>query len=381
MFDPRGSKRSPRRLHAALATPTSVLAHHQTPETWWPKSRRPGWIVVAVLVLAVAVTVSVVHRLRREPTVRLPLRALAMVALPGHNSRFDYADVDPAAHRLFVAHMGDGVLLELDTRTNAVTATVTGLPTVTGVIVVPALHRVFASVAGSGQVAMIGEDTATVLTRAPAGQFPDGLAYVPSTGQVWVSDESGGVETVLDAHTGQRVATVPLGGEAGNVRYDPTGDHILVDVQSRNEVAVFDPHTRTLLRRVTVPGCDHPHGLLLDRTRAFVACDGNNLLFTLTLPDLNVLGHATVGDGPDVLALDPKNRVLYVAAESGVVTTLDLRPQAGRVTGRAHLAGSAHVVAVDPSTGRAYFPLSDRGDGKPGLLITTLIVDSERPTS
>lgn len=81
-----------------------------------------------------------------------------MVALPGHNSRFDYADVDPAAHRLFVAYMGDGVLLELDTRTNAVTATVTGLPTVTGVIVVPALHRVFASVAGSGQVAMIDED-------------------------------------------------------------------------------------------------------------------------------------------------------------------------------------------------------------------------------
>lgn len=328
-------------------------------------------IAVALIAVALAVTVPVVHRLRQAPTVRLPLRTLATVALPGHNSRFDYADVDAAAHRLFLAHMGDGTLLEFDTRTNAVTATVTGLPTVTGVIVVPTLHRVFASIAGTGQVAMIDEDTEAVLARAPGGQFPDGLTYVASMGQVWVSDESGGVETVLDAHTGQRVATVPLGGEAGNVRYDPTTDRVLVDVQGRDEVAVLNPHTRAVVRRVKLASCDHPHGLLLSGARAFVACDGNNVLLTLAVPDLAVLGRARLGDGPDVLALDQTHQVLYVAAESGVVTTLDLRSRAGRVTGRAHLAGNAHVVAVDDSTGRVYFPLPDAGHGKPGLLITT----------
>jgi len=348
--------------------------------TWWPNSRRPVWITFAVFALAVAVTVPVLHRLGQARSVRLPLRSLAMIALPAHDSRFDYADVDPVAHRLFLAHMGDGTLLELDTHTNTVLATVTGLPTVTGVIVVPALHRVFASVAGTGQVAMIDEDTATVLTRAPAGQFPDGLAYVASTGQVWVSDESGGVQTVLDARTGQRVETVQLGGEAGNVRYDPSTDRVLVDVQSQGEVVVLDPHSRAIVRRVKVAGCDHPHGLLLDGARAFVACDGNNQLLTLALPNLTVLGHVRVGDGPDVLALDSTLQVLYVAAESGVVTTLDLHSRAGRVTGRAHLAGNAHVVAVDESTGRAYFPVSDAGDGKPGLLITTLTLSASEGT-
>jgi hypothetical protein len=55
-----------------------------------------------------------------------------------------YADVDPAAHRLFVAHMGDGVLLALDTDSGAVTATVPNLPTVTGQAVarcVPECHE------------------------------------------------------------------------------------------------------------------------------------------------------------------------------------------------------------------------------------------------
>jgi len=47
----------------------------------------------------------------------LPLSTVATVALPGHGSRFDYADLDAAVYRLFLAHMEDGTLLELDTRT------------------------------------------------------------------------------------------------------------------------------------------------------------------------------------------------------------------------------------------------------------------------
>jgi DNA-binding beta-propeller fold protein YncE len=337
---------------------------------WARSGHRRLLLVLGVVALAAAISVPVVQRLNKPDTLPLPLTVVATVPLPGDSSRFDYADLDPAAHRLFLAHMDDGTLLELDTTTNTVIATVSDLPTVTGLIVVPALHRVFASVAGAGQVVTIDEDTATVVARAEAGQFPDGLAYVPSTNQVWVSDESGGVETVLDAATGRSVATVPLGGEAGNVRYDATGDRVLVDVQSHNEIAVIEPHTRTITDLVPVPGCDHDHGLLIADGRAFVACDGNDTLVVLRLPELTEIGRHEVGDRPDVLAVDPDRLLLYVAAESGDVTTVDLRPAGGEVTGRGHLADNAHVVAVDATTGRAYFPVPDTGAGHPGLLVT-----------
>jgi DNA-binding beta-propeller fold protein YncE len=77
--------------------------------------------------------------------------------------------------------MGDGTLLEVDTDTDAVLATVPDLPTVTGVIVVPELRRVYASAAGTGEVVTVDEDTARVLARALTGKFPDGLAYISST--------------------------------------------------------------------------------------------------------------------------------------------------------------------------------------------------------
>lgn len=335
-----------------------------------PALGRPALIVAAVA-LAVLAGLRFAPQPARPAVDRLPLRTVATMALPGRATRFDYAADDPAAHLLWLAHMGDGTIVEVNTAERRVVRVIPGIAEVTGIIVVPALHRVFASAPGTGQVVTIDETSGAVLARAPAGSFPDGLAYVPSTHQVWVSDEIGGVETVIDASTGQVVATVALGGQDGNVRYDATDNRVLVDVQTRDQLVVIDPTSLAIERRVHIPGCDHDHGLAVSRTRAFVACDGNSVVVVMSVPGFRALGRFRVGDTPDVLALDPVRHLLYVAAESGVVTTVDTAVRAGRVTGRAWLAGDAHVVAVDPSTGEAYFPLMSGRHGKPELLVTS----------
>ncbi len=324
---------------------------------------------VAALILITAVATTRSSWWSRPDVVPRPLLQVGLVRLPGTSSRFDYAELDPGTHRLWIAHLGDDVVDEVDTAAAAVVRTVSDLAGATGVIVVPALHRVFVSTPGTAEVAALDEDTGTVLARTPAGSYPDGLAYVPSTGQVWVSDQSGGVETVLDGASGARVATVELGGEAGNVRYDAAGDRVLVDVQTRDEVVAIDPRTRTVQARVRLPGCDHDHSLALDRDRAYVACDGNDTLFVLNLADLTVMGTLTVGHQPDVLAVDPVRQLLYVAAESGVLTIIDTARPGGRVLSRDRVGENAHVVALDPATGATYYPLSTGPDGVPELLV------------
>jgi hypothetical protein len=93
----------------------------------------------------------------------------------------------------------------------------------------------------------------------------------------------------------------------------------------------------------------------------------------LRLADLTPLSRLQVGHDPDVLALDPPHHVLYVTAESGVLTTIDTAAPAAQVTGRAEMGDNAHVVAVDPSTGLAYFPLPSGAHGTPELRIMTPI--------
>jgi DNA-binding beta-propeller fold protein YncE len=243
-------------------------------------------------------------------------------------------------------------------------------PGVHGVIAVPRLHRVYASATDAKQLFTIDSTTGRVLNRARAGEYPDGLVFDPVVRHVFVSDESGGIEAVFDA-TGHRIATVPLGGEAGNVQYDSGSGKVLADVQSRNQVAVIDPRSNRVVRRVALPGCNHPHGLNVDAPRrvAFVACDGNARLLTLDLETMKVSGGMQVGESPDVLAFDTSLRRLYVAAESGSVTVAAERGRRLAKLGQGRLAANAHTVAVDSGTHLVYFPLESGSTGRPELRI------------
>lgn len=288
----------------------------------------------------------------------LPLQTVATVPLPGYHSRLDYATVDSQRHRLYISHLGAGLVIVFDTKTRRVVKAIPA-PGAHGVLAVPKLGRVYASATDSRELLTIDERTLKVIARAPAGQYPDGIAWDPAQRHVYVSDETGGVETVFNA-AGHKLATIQLGGEAGNVQYDPRSRHILVDVQTLNAIAVIDPRSERVLRRVALPGsCHHPHGLLVDASRrlAFVACDENATLLTLDLDRLKVIGRTSVGDGPDVLAFDTTLRRLYVASESGVVAVFSERNRSLVKLGQALLAPQAHTVAVDSSTHLVYFPL------------------------
>jgi len=333
-----------------------------------------GALWLAVLV-ASGILAFEVHHVAQPGQIRLPLRPLARVTLPGTASRFDYASIDPGAHLLFIAHLGDSEMLTVDTTTNRVVRRTPGISQIHGVLVVPSLHRVYASATGTNELVALDEGTGAELWRTRTDSYPDGIAYAATTRQLWVSNEDAGSETVADAVTGRHIGSVRLGGEVGNVAFDPgpagKSGAVLVDVQSSNELVSIDPVTRVVEHRQALSGCDHDHGLaVLPAPRlAFIACDGNATLLVLDLTSGALLQHFQIGSEPDVLATDPTRGSLLIGAESGTVSVLRIHG-AITLTGRAPLAAGAHVVAIDTSTGNAYWPLAD-ANGHPQLLVTT----------
>jgi DNA-binding beta-propeller fold protein YncE len=208
-----------------------------------------------------------------------------------------------------------------------------------------------------------------VRNRVPDIRFPDGVAHAAEAGKIFVSDEFGRREVVVDARTDSAIGVVPLGGEAGNTQYDSVGRRIWVAVQTRNQLVAIDPVSDSIVGRYDLPGADHPHGLLLDAAHrlAFVACEGNARLLVFDLTSLRVTESHSVGDDPDVLALDPGLERLYVAAESGVVTVFQQRGPGLQPLGD-YRAPAAHSVSVDPASHRVYLPLENIG-GRPVLRI------------
>jgi DNA-binding beta-propeller fold protein YncE len=300
---------------------------------------------------------------------RLPLKQVADVALSGNPTRMDYQSLDPQRHLLFISHMGDNAVIVVDTHARRVVATIHDIAEPTGVLAVPELSTVYASAAGSSQVVAIDERTLTITRRIEGGAFPDGIAFDPGTKQLFVSDERGTTDTVIDTTAKKRVATIALGGEVGNTQYDSASHHIFVNIQTLGQLVEIDPRTNAILRRTLISRCVGNHGLLVDthRRRAFIACEDNATLVWLDLRTRKVIKFWTVGEKPDVLALDPSTHLLYVASESGVVSVfLDGAP-VSRIA-QALLAPAAHTVAVDPATHLVYFPLENVG-GRPVLRV------------
>jgi len=302
---------------------------------------------------------------------------VADVPLGPAAGRIDYQSI--ADGRLYVSMMGAGKLLVFDIAQNRVLKRLDGFPKTTGVLA--AGGRVYSSVPGaglapslnvglgmlglsSGHGAVVVVDAASLqqIARLPGGVFPDGLADDAKDHRLFVSDELGSAVTVIDTATNTLVSRMTAGGEVGNTRYDPLSGLVYAPIQSRNALGVFDPVKLTRTALWPLAGCEHPHGMAIAPGLAigFVACDENDVLVTVDLANGKILSRLPVGHDPDVLAIDPAAGRLYVAGESGTLSTYDIATAAAPVAlGNSFIGPNAHSVAVDPVSHRLFMPISD----------------------
>lgn len=312
------------------------------------------------------------HAAGQAPGSAVHWRVVADVPLPGRVGRFDYQSFDPTMGRLWIAHMGAGEVLAFDVRTRRTVARVRDMSGVTGISVAPDLQRVFAALSSGHAVAILDSRDGRVLARVPGGRFPDGLAYAAGTDELFVSDEYGLQELVIDVASSAPRRPIPVGGEAGNTQYDSVAGRIWVAVQTRNELVSIDPLTDSIVDRLRVPGIQHPHGFYLDAEHRLIYVTGeqNGRVGVLDLREKRIVQVKPVGEEPDVVAMDPVRRRLYVAAESGVITAFDVVGNT-LVPLSEYRAPRAHSVAVDPATGLVYVPL-ENVEGRPILRILSL---------
>lgn len=308
--------------------------------------------LAAALLIASACSAS-------PPAIPLPLHQVADVPLGQTTRRFDYASLDPARGRLFIADLAGGRVLVVNVRTNTLVRAIPGIGGAHAVLTVPGRGRVYASATATDQLVAIDMETLAVAARSPAGHYPDGIAWAPKVGKLYVSDEHGQTVGVVDAATHRLLTKIPVGGDVGNTQYDAADGLIYSAEQSTNALVAIDPARDVVVGRWALAGCRGSHGVQLDPSRqlAYVAFEDNARLLTFSLAEHKVIDNQAIGDEPDVMAADFGLARLYVASESGVVTMFDIGSAMERKVGQAKLADNAHVVAVDPATHRVYFPL------------------------
>lgn len=308
-----------------------------------------------------------------------PLKPVAVIDLPGPSGkRFDYLMIDDDDRWLLSAHLGAGFLYIIDLDTNRVVRTIANLPGIEGIAYVPETRKIYTSDWHENAIGVIDLQTMKVINRLPTESKPDGIAYAPPFHKLYVSDERGtigllqfpghrsGAEAVVDLRSDSVVKTLHFDSETGVPQYDPIAGRVYVNLQDLNAVAVIDPADDRVVGEYPVEDCEGNHGMALDamHRRAFLSCEGNDMLTVFDLDGHRAIAHLPMAAGADVVAFDAGLGRIYVACSSGFISVFqEDDPDHFRKLEDYPVEPAIHSLAVDLRTHRLYAP-EEREQGR-----------------
>lgn len=301
------------------------------------------------------------------------LKPLQTIDLPGPaGKRFDYLTIDYDDQYLLSAHLAAGLLYVIDLRTNRLVKAIPDVPGVEGVEFVPELRKVYTSDAGDNTIGVVDLNQMKVIRKLPTEAKPDGSAYAVPFHKLYVSDERGKAVAIVDVRQDKIIKTLHFDSETGMPQYDPIARKIYVNLQDQNIFAVIDPATDEVAGRYPVGKCEGNHGMALDpeHHRAFLSCEGNELMTVFDLEKHEPIAFLPLAKGPDVIKFDPGLKRIYVACYSGAISVFQ-EDDAGtfRKIEDFPVQKKVHSLAVDEHTHRLYAP-EQEVDGHPAARMT-----------
>ena len=295
------------------------------------------------------------------------LKEITKFDLPGPaGKRFDYLTIDEDDHYLISAHLAADQTYVIDLTTNKVVATVRDTPGAEGVEYVPDQRKFYTSNAHDNTIGVVDLKQMKVIKKLRTESKPDGSTYAGPFHKLYVSDERGKAEAIVDVTNDEIVKTLRFDSETGMPQYDPVARKVYVNLQDQNIFAVIDPSTDEVVGRYPVGKCKGNHGMALDpeHHRAFLSCEGNELMTVFDLDKNTPVAFLPLAGGPDVIKFDPGLQRIYVACYTGAISVFhEDDADHYRKLEDFRVQHAVHTVAVDLKTHRLYTPEQEE-DGK-----------------
>jgi len=279
--------------------------------------------------------------------------------ISGPDGGWDYVRVDPANHRVLVAHGGSVVALDLASK--AVTPGLAPGAILHDPLPVNGGAEVLVTNGGTAEAVFYNGKTFAEVARVKTGAGPDAAAFDAHSGLVLVMDHRGGDVTLIDPKAHKAVGSIAIGGDLEAAAVDGAG-RAFVNVENKNEIAAVDIAKRTVVGRYPLAGCDGPTGLAYDAAdkQLIAACDGATVV--LDAASGKVVATLATGKGADGVAFDPRQKLAFVpAGQAGTLSVVSIGKGKAAVVDTVKIQVSARTIALDPRDGRLYLPAADYG--------------------
>ena len=261
-----------------------------------------------------------------------------------------------AGPRLYIGYASGRMVGVVDTATNQVIATISGLGRVHGVAIVADRNLGFASSSTDNAVYVFDLATNKLLKKIAGGDGPDAIIYDQRASLIYVGDHEGKTATLIDPATEKLVGTIALGGEPEYAQADPESGLIYQNLEDTSELVVVDPRKQTVVKRYKIDPGEGPTGLALDAANRRLFCTASNQkLVVLNADTGNVVAVLPIGAAVDGAGYDPSLHRVYTANALGTMTIIQQdSPDRYRVIENAPTHFGGHSLVVDLATHRIY---------------------------
>lgn len=285
----------------------------------------------------------------------------------GGATRWDYAFLDSANHRLYVSHATQTEVL--DTTTDKLVGTIPDTKGVHGIAIANDLGKGYTSDGTDNDVTVFDLKTLKVLSKIKTGQNPDAIIYEPVTHRVFTFNGRSSDSTAIDAKTGDVItASIPVGGKPEFAQVDGKG-HVYANIEDKNEIIEIDAKNALVAKRYSIAPCDGPSGLAIDPKKLLLySVCGNKMMIVSDPAAGKVLATPAIGSGVDGVAFDD-GYAFSANGGDGTVTMIDDKFQ---VVATIPTQRGARTIASDQKAHKLYLPAAEFGpaqdakDGKKG---------------
>ncbi|HLJ97031.1 MAG TPA: YncE family protein [Gemmataceae bacterium] len=283
---------------------------------------------------------------------------------------WDYVTVDDAARRVYVSHATEVVVLDADSA--EVKGTITGLKGVHGIAVAPSLDRGFISNGQGNNVTIFELQTLKKVGTVETGRNPDAIIFDPATQHVFAFNGRSNSATVIEAKSGSVLGTIELGGKPEFAAADGAGN-VFVNLEDKNTVLKIDARKLTVLERWPVAPGEAPGSLALDRKnrRLFIGCQ-NKLMVIMDADNGKVVDKQPIGARVDATAFDPETGLVFCSNGEGTVTVIHQEdPGRYEVVETVKTQPGSKTMALDPKTHKLFIPAAKfkpaAGNARPAM--------------
>ena len=278
---------------------------------------------------------------------------LANKVVLGGDGTWDYLEVDPATHHLFISRSSH--VMVVDPAQGKAIGDIPNTQGVHGIAIADEFNRGFTSNGTTGTSTIFDLKTLQPVGEAKTDPGPDGIIYDPGSKRVFTLNGRSNSATAIDAKTGMVAGSVALGGRPEFAAADGKG-HVFVNLEDKSSIVEVDSNALKVLNTWSLAPCDSPSGLAIDakNERLFAGCD-NKMMAVVDGNSGKVITTLPIGMGVDANRFDPATGFAFASSGDGTITVAhEDTPDKFTIVDTVKTADRARTMAIDYGTHDVY---------------------------